>query len=176
MQMKKLYLTVLLLLFAIVISAQDTQSEKRRDKLPSVDIKNIDGKTFNTSDITNDGKPIIISFWATYCKPCIKELNEIADVYEEWQEETGVKLVAVSLDKADRLGTVKNKVNGGSWEYQVLLDQNGDFKRAMNVGNVPHTFILNGKGEIVWQHTSYSPGGEEELIEIVEKLNKGEEI
>lgn len=174
--MKKLWLAILLLLLAVVISAQDTKSERKKDKLPSVDIKNIDGETFNTSDITNDGKPIIISFWATYCKPCIKELNAIADVYEEWQEETGVKLVAVSLDKTDRLGTVKNKVNGGSWEYQVLLDQNGDFKRAMNVGNVPHTFILNGKGEIVWQHTSYSPGGEEELIEIVEKLNNGEEI
>ena len=145
-------------------------------QLPGIGIKDIDGSPFNTSEISNDGKPIIISFWATWCSPCKRELNAIADEYDDWVEETGVMLIAVSIDDSRNVQKVKPYVNGQSWDYQVLLDPNGDFKRAMNVNNVPHTFLLNGKKEIVWQHNSYSPGDEEELYELVEKLSAGESI
>ncbi|NVN94584.1 MAG: TlpA family protein disulfide reductase [Bacteroidetes bacterium] len=145
-------------------------------KLPSITIKTVDGKTIKTSDISNNGKPIIISFWALWCKPCQKELSTIAEVYDEWQKETGVKLVAVSIDDARSSSRVLPTVNGNNWTYEVLLDVNGDFKRAMNVNMIPHTFLLNGKGEIVWQHTSFAEGSELELIELVKKLNRGEDI
>jgi cytochrome c biogenesis protein CcmG/thiol:disulfide interchange protein DsbE len=145
-------------------------------QLPSVDIKDLNGAPFNTSKIENDGNPIIISFWATWCSPCKRELNTIADEYEDWIDETGVKLIAVSIDDSRNVQKVKPYVNGQAWEYEVLLDPNGDFKRAMNVNNVPHTFLLNGNREIVWQHNSYSPGDEEELYELVNKLANGESI
>ena len=105
-----------------------------------------------------------------WCKPCNRELNTIKEVYEEWQEETGVKLVAISIDDARSAARVKPHVDGNDWEYEVYLDQNQDLKRAMNVVNVPHTFVLNGKGEIVWQHTSFVEGSEEELLEVVRKV------
>ncbi|MCK9303367.1 MAG: TlpA disulfide reductase family protein [Bacteroidales bacterium] len=143
--------------------------------LPSVNIKTIDGKTFNASDICsgeNAGHPIIISFWALWCKNCIKELNAINDVYEDWQDETGVILYAVSIDDAQRNANVKSFANSKGWEYELLLDANQDFKRAMNVGNIPHTFVLNGKGEVVWQHTSYFDGAENELFEAVKQAAK----
>jgi thiol-disulfide isomerase/thioredoxin len=145
-------------------------------KIPSVEVKTIDGKTFNTSNISNDGKPIIISFWATWCKPCVNELTTIEEVYEDWQKETGVKLIAVSIDDSKTSGNVKPLVNGKEWDYQVLLDINSDFKRAMNVNLVPHTFVINGNGEIVWQHTSFSQGSELKLIDIVRKVAKGEAL
>ncbi len=145
-------------------------------QLPGVGIQDIDGSPFNTSEIENDGKPIIISFWATWCSPCKRELNAIADEYDDWVDETGVKLIAVSIDDSRNVKKVKPYINGQSWDYQVLLDPNGDFKRAMSVNNVPHTFLLNGDKEIVWQHNSYSPGDEEELYELVEKLAAGESI
>jgi len=145
-------------------------------RIPSVDIKDLKGNPFNTLHINNDGKPIILSFWATWCKPCIKELTAIADVYDEWVEETGVRLVAVSIDDARSSSLVEPLINGKGWEYQVLLDPNGDFKRAMNVGLIPHTFLLNGNGEIVWQHTSFAEGNELKMIDLVRKLNNGEEI
>lgn len=109
-------------------------------------------------------------------RPCVKELTTIADVYEDWQDETNVKVVAVSIDNTRSSSKVMPLVNGKGWEYDILLDQNGDFKRAMGVNMVPHTFLLNGKGEIVWQHTSFSEGAELELIELVRKVSKGEDI
>ncbi len=145
-------------------------------KIPSVELKTLDGKTINTADISNNGKPIIISFWATWCKPCVNELTTIADVYPDWQKETGVKLIAVSIDDMKTSGNVKTTVNGKNWDYEVLLDVNSEFKRAMNVNLVPHTFVINGNGEIVWQHTSFSQGSELTLIDIVRKVAKGEKV
>ena len=139
-------------------------------QIPNVQVKTIDGGTFNTSDIDNDGKPIIISFWATWCKPCVKELSAIAEVYDDWQEETGVKLYAISIDNARSMSRVAPFVNGKDWSYEVFIDSNSDFKRAMNVVNVPHTFVLDSKGNVVWQHTSYADGDEEELFEVLKNL------
>ena len=173
--MKKLTATLFLSVFFIGICiAQDTI--KKAQPLPSANLKTLEGKTINSSTFSNDGKPYIISFWATYCKPCIKELNAIAEIYDEWQEEHGVKLIAISIDDSRTSRNVPVLVNGKGWEYEFYLDSNSDFKRAMNVNNVPHTFIVNGKNEIVWQHTTYSEGDEEELIELIEKLNNGEDI
>jgi cytochrome c biogenesis protein CcmG, thiol:disulfide interchange protein DsbE len=145
-------------------------------KLPSVELKSLDNKSFNTADISNNGKPIIISFWATWCKPCVNELTTIADVYDDWKEETGVKLIAISIDDSKTSGNVSPLVNGKSWDYEVYLDVNSDFRRAMNVNLIPQTFVINGNNEIVWQHTSFSQGSELELIDIVRKVAKGETL
>lgn len=168
--MKKTILTLVITLMASFATAQNARIPE------NITIKTLDGKTVETSVIQNDGKPIIVSFWATWCKPCNRELNAIKEVYEEWQEETGVKLVAISIDDTRSASKVKPHVDGNGWEYEVYLDQNQDFKRAMNVVNVPHTFLINGKGEIVWQHTAYVDGSEEELFELVKKVANGDEI
>jgi len=139
-------------------------------QMPSVDLKDIGGNTFNTSKITeNNNAPIVINFWATWCAPCKRELNTIADLYDDWQEETGVKIYAISIDDARQMHKVGPYINGAAWDYEVLLDPNGDFKRAMNVNNVPHTFVFNAKGELVYQHNNYAPGDEVELYEQIKK-------
>ena len=163
-------------LFTAVLCFAATYAQSEGKSIPAVEIKNMDYTSFNTGDIQNDGKPIIISFWATWCSPCKRELNAIAEVYEDWQDETGVKLVAISIDDSRNVSKVAPYVNGQDWEYEVYLDLNADFKRAMNVNNVPHTFLIDGNGNIVWQHNSYSPGDEDELYELVEKLANGESI
>ncbi len=173
--MKKPALLVAFMMITVFGFSQENATSKNR-ALPSVDIKDVKGNPFNTLMIENDGKPIIIDFWASWCKPCVKELTTIADVYADWQEETGVKLYAVSIDDARSSSLVAPLVNGKNWDYIVLLDQNGDFKRAMNVGPIPHTFVLNGKREIIWQHTSFAEGSERDLINIIKKVKNGEEI
>ena len=172
--MKNLAISLLFLSFSFNLLSQTNEIVKHQ--IPSTDIKSLKGETINTSTFSNDDKPIIISFWATWCKPCIKEMNAIAEVYDDWREETGVKIIAISVDDARTIANVLPLVNGKGWEYEFYVDPNSDFKRAMNVNMVPHTFILNLKKEIVWQHTSFTEGGEKELIEIVRKINKGEDI
>ncbi len=164
--------TLLVLMLAFASGATVTA---QTSGVPSVKLKDLDGAVVNSNDvIANDGKPVILSFWATWCKPCVNELNAIKDIYDDMVEETGVKLVALSIDDARTIPTVAPFVNGKGWDYEVYLDPNGDFKRAMNVNLVPHTFLLNGKGEVVNQHTSYAPGDEEKLFDLVRKTANGE--
>lgn len=139
-------------------------------KLPSVQLKDLNGNTIDTGTLSNDGKPIVICFWATWCSPCKKELNNYAELYEEWQEETGVKIIAVSIDDQRSVSRVAPYVNSVSWDFTVLLDSNKQFAQALGVNNVPHTFLVDGKGNIVWQHNNYAEGDEEELHKELLKL------
>lgn len=137
--------------------------------LPSVSLKDVDGRSIDTAELSNDGKPMIISFWATWCKPCIRELNALKEVYEDWQDETGVKIIAVSIDQAQDAQKVKPFVNAKDWDYEVLLDPNSEFKRQMGVSDPPHVFVIDGNGNIVWNHQGYVDGSENEIIKEVRK-------
>ena len=153
------------LLFVLVAFALQAAAQ-----LPSVTLKDINGKTVNTAELCNDGKPFIISFFATWCKPCNRELTAISEVSEEWQEETGVKLIAVSIDQAQNINKVKPLVDGNGWTYDVLLDPNSEFKRALGIQMIPYVLIVDGKGNIVYKHNGYTEGAEAELIEKVRGL------
>lgn len=139
-------------------------------QLPSIQLKDINGKTVNTAQLNNDGKPFIISFFATWCKPCQRELDAINELIVDWEEETGVKLIAVSIDQGQNIDKVKPLVDSKGWEYEVLLDPNGDFKRALNVSLVPTVFIIDGNGKIADQRSGYTDGSEQHLIEKVREL------
>ncbi len=155
----------LLLAFALC-SLADAQ-------VPQVVLRSIDGSSVRTDTLSNGGKPFIIDFFATWCKPCNRELSAIAEVYDEWQEETGVKVIAVSIDQAQNINKVKPLVDSHGWPYEVLLDPNGEFKRALGVQMIPYTLIVDGQGQIVYKHNGYTDGAEEELIEKVRELTAG---
>lgn len=151
-------------LAAICISSAFAASAQ----LPSVQLKDINGKPVDTATLSNDGKPFVISFWYTSCKPCLRELKAISEVYEDWQDETGMKLIAVSTDDAQKLADVKQRA--ANWDYEVLLDPNKDFMRAMGVQMNPHVIIIDGKGNIAESHPGYTEGSEEHIIELIRKL------
>lgn len=158
---------ITLLVFILIgasVHAQDNKSD-----LPRVDIKDLTGKTINTSSLLDGDSPVILSFWATWCSPCIKELDAISENLEDWQDETDVRVIAISIDDSRTSMRVVPLANGRGWEFDVYLDSNGDLKRAMNVVNPPHTFVINTKGEIVFQHTACAEGDEEELFEQVKQ-------
>ena len=164
--------SILILISIVCTSICFSQKGFEKKNLPSVNVTTLDGKQINIDKIDNNGNPIVINFWATWCKPCKKELNNIAEIYEDWQEETGVKIVAISIDDSRSMSKVKPCVNSSDWNYEVYLDPNGDLKRAMGVSTVPHTFLLNEKKEIVWQHRGYVDGDEYELLSKINKLIK----
>ena len=175
--MKKIILMALGLLMAGTLMAQGA-------KLPTgVSLRTLDGKSVTSNVISNDGKPVVISFWATWCAPCMLELKTIREVYDEWVEETGVKMYIVSIDDSRTAARVKGVVEKQGWSdtgddeyqhyYEVLLDSNRDFATSLGLGqDPPHTLVINADGEIVWQHKGYQPGAEEELLEQVRALAK----
>ncbi len=164
MYMRKTLLIIVVALLGIVTTASA--------QLPAVTLKTMDGKTIRTDTLSNNGKPIIIDFFATWCKPCNRELTAISEVYDEWVEETGVKLIAVSIDQAQNINKVKPLVDNHGWPYEVLLDPNSDLKRALGIQMIPYVLIVDGKGNIVYKHNGYTEGAEEELIEKVRELVK----
>ena len=134
--MKKL-LPLLLALITISAIAQND--------LPNVDMTTLDGKPINSSELSTDDNVIVVSLWATWCVPCIKELDAISEIYPDWQEETNVKLYAVSIDDSRGVKRVKPMVNGKGWDYTILLDTNNDFKRALGAATVPLTLLVKNE-------------------------------
>ena len=153
---------LLLFTFVSLLFSSATAQDK---EVPVVSMKDMVGTTISSGDFDNDGNPYIINFWATWCSPCKRELNAIAEVYDDWVDETGVKIIAISIDDTRTSRNVKPYVDATGWDYEVYLDENGDFRRAMNVTAPPYTFLVDGAGKIIYQHIGYNPGDEEELYE-----------
>ncbi len=168
--MNKIFLLSLVLILALSVRANDTTTKVKT--LPSVELKDINGNKVNIQDYGKTGKITIISFWATWCTPCIKELNNILEVYDEWQEKYKCELVAVSIDDSRNVPKVKPTVNALGWPYTVLTDENKDLARALNVNNPPQVFLLDSTGNIVYTHTGYTEGAEFELEEQIKLLVK----
>lgn len=157
---------ILTLLFLFTASLTFAQND-----VPDVALTTLEGGTTTLQKISEDGGVKIVSLWATWCVPCLKELDAINDVYEDWQDETNVELIAVSIDDSRTVKRVKPLINGKAWDYTILLDTNNDLKRALGAATVPLTLIIKD-GKIVYRHSGYNPGAEDELYEKVQEHSK----
>lgn len=153
---------------------QEGTSENKQEKnqalkkLPSIKVQDMKGNAVDVSTLSNDGKPFALFFWATWCAPCLREMNNVAELYEEWKTKTGLKIYAVSVDDSQSSAKVPSVVKGKRWKFEILLDKNQDLMRAMNFQMPPFTALCDGNGNIVYTHNSYVEG-DEFLFE--EKLN-----
>ncbi|MFZ4544383.1 MAG: TlpA family protein disulfide reductase [Saprospiraceae bacterium] len=156
------------LLFAIlIVFAFNLQAQTA---FPSIPLKTLDGHTVNAQDLCKTGKITVVSFWATWCSPCKKELDTVNEVYEEWQKKYDMEVVAITIDDARAITKVKPMVESKGWTFRVLSDVNSDLKRALNFPSVPQTFLLNKEGKIVYSHSGYIPGDEEDLEKHIKEI------
>jgi cytochrome c biogenesis protein CcmG, thiol:disulfide interchange protein DsbE len=137
--------------------------------IPDINIQDLKGNQISAKSILKD-KPTIISFWATWCKPCLQEINAINQSLSDWQKEIDFDFIAISTDDSRSKSRVLSMNNAKKWQFEVFIDENADLQRAMNILNIPYTIILNKNHQIIYQHTAYSAGDEEEYLEILKKL------
>lgn len=164
MELRKNLLLCMVLCFSVFQGmAQD---------LPVVQLKDLDGRTVSTTSFLEEGKPVIISFFGTWCKPCLRELDAIQEVYEDWHEETGATLYAISINEGSDAFKVKPVVHAHGWDFPVLLDTTTDLKRAMGVQAVPSVIVLDGKGKVIYRKTGYVEGGEADIIKAIRSSRK----
>lgn len=136
-------------------------------------LKDLSGQDVVLSDYAKNGKITVISMWATWCKPCVKELDAITDFYPDWQEEYDVELLAITIDTRRALAKVPPLVSSKGWEYTVLSDVNSEIPQKFNFQGVPYMFIIDQEGKIVYEHSGYVPGDEYELEKKLAKLAEG---
>ncbi len=160
-------------LFTIVgLALSSTLLLANGSPFPSVAIKTLDGKSVNIQDYTNSGKITVVSFWASWCTPCKRELDAINEVYSEWSDKYGIQLLAITIDDARGLSKVPAMVKSKGWEFTVLADSKQELQRALNFQTIPQTFLTNKNGEIVYTHNGYNPGDELELEKKIAELVK----
>lgn len=162
--------TVIALFVFLFLMTSTNFAQSKGQNLPSIEIKDLSGSNVDISKYSDNEKITVISFWATWCTPCKKELNNISEIYEEWVDDYDVEVVAISIDDSRSTSKVKAYINGQGWDFEVLLDSNSDLKRALNFQTVPFTLLLNQEGEIVYRHTGYVEGDENILEDEIAKL------
>ena len=159
------------ILALLAIVGLSSFADQEQSTLPAIEFKKLNGSNFNSTKISNDGKPILILVWEISCKPCIQEFDNITKLFKEWQDESGVKIVAISVDDNRNYNKVGQLVRSKGWPFEFYQDKTQEIKRAIGIQYCPFSLLLNGKGEIVWRKGGYSPGDEFIMYEEIQKLS-----
>jgi thiol-disulfide isomerase/thioredoxin len=141
-------------------------------ELPETQIKDVNsGKKVAFNQTVEKGKVTMISFWATWCVPCKKEIKNISSKLPAWKKEADFNYMTVSIDEARAEGLVRTYAISQGWSFPFYQDANSDLKRSLSFQNVPFTVIIDKNGKVAFSHTGYEEGGEAELFEKIKELS-----
>ncbi len=155
--MKSLFLAL-----ALLVSINNFSQE-----IPNVELENSDGGLTATDSILQiKDKPIIMTFWATWCIPCLTELSSINENFESWNEKYQFELYAISVDDDRTVKKVPTLVAGKGWPYKILLDTNQDLKRKLNINSIPYLIVIKN-GKIIYKKTGFVKGDELKIEKVI---------
>ncbi len=137
-------------------------------EIPKAKIADMSGNLVDFEKLVNSDKPVIVSFWATWCMPCRQEMNDINKEFPKWQKEFGVKFLAISLDNNRRLKSIPQLIKRKEWKFDFYHDVNYELAKAYNIKSIPYMLIYK-KGKLIYTHMGYSPGMAKEIYEIIKK-------
>jgi thiol-disulfide isomerase/thioredoxin len=161
--MRKLMFLFTAICFSVMLHAQT--------ELPETIIKDVtSGKKVPFNNIVEKGKVTVISFWATWCVPCKKEIKNISLKLNDWKKEADFNFVTVSIDESRAEGLVRSYAISQGWKFPFYIDPNSDLKRSLNFQNVPFLIIVDKTGKVVFMHSGYEEGGEEEIFAKVKEF------
>ena len=163
--MKKVFVFASLVLFTLTGFAQSQE-------LPTTKIRDVNGKQISFNEAVAKGKVTLVSFWATWCIPCKQEIKNIKTKLETWKKEADFNFMTISIDDSRATAMVKTYAKSQGWTFPTYTDPNSDLKRSLNFQNVPFSIIIDKNGKIVYQHSGYEEGGEDELFEKIKEFSK----
>lgn len=163
--MKKLFA-----LTALIISVVLFSFHQGHQHFPNVQLKNLAGNSVQTSSWIQKDGPILVTFWATWCTNCLKELKTVNTHYDTWKKDYGLEVYAVSIDDAKAQAKIPDFKTKRAWKFPVMIDNDKALSKALNVQNPPVSFIIDKTGHIVWQHTGFKAGDELEIEKILKSL------
>lgn len=162
--MRKLLTLAVLAFFSFQSFAQS--------ELPTTDVKDLKGASVPFNKTIEPGKVTLISFWATWCVPCKKEIKAIREHLPDWKKEADFNYMTVSEDDSRATAMVRSYARSQGWDFPAYLDPNSDLKRSLNFQNVPFSVIIDKDGKIAYMHSGFAEGSEMELFEKVKELSK----
>jgi peroxiredoxin len=171
--MKRLLMvTSILPLFLMVFStaswAEEGNARNERSEVPDFTLQTLNGDRISLSDL--EGEIVVISFWATWCVPCLEELPYIEAFQREYGEQ-GVEVLAISTDGPETMSQVRSVVRRNRWTMNILLDQDSAVSSLLNPHNAtPYTMIVDRQGRLAYDHEGYTAGVEVEYREQLERI------
>ncbi len=160
-----------LLLVTLLVFATSFAFAQKQAIPASLSMETLKGEKVNLKDyVAKKGKITVISFWATWCKPCKEELDNIySDYYDAWVDDYDIEFIAISMDNSRTKSKVAGLVDTKGWEFDILCNPNNTAYQAIGFNSVPFTLLLDAEGNIVYKHTGYKSGDEEDLEEAIQK-------
>lgn len=159
--------------FTLILALGFTNLVFGQQQIASAELKTLEQETVDLADLIKEKELTVISFWATWCKPCQAELDAIADLYPDWQEDLGVQMLAITIDTQRQLSKVPGVLSTKGWEYTVLSDANNVMRNQLGFQAIPQTYVVDSAGNILYSHSGYSPGDEYDLEDKLKELAGG---